>query len=873
MSTLRPGSRIGHYQVQDLLGAGGMGAVYRARDTKLGRDVAMKVLPDEFAHDGDRLSRFQREARVLASLNHPLIGQIYGLEEFEHTPCLVLELVEGPTLADRLNRGPVPVREALDISRQIAEAIQAAHERGVIHRDLKPANIKQTTQGVIKVLDFGLAKVFDNTPSEQSLSQSPTRLSGATQPHTLLGTLPYMAPEQLRGVAADERSDIWAFGCVLYELLTGKTAFARATSADTISAVTEHDPDWTLLPGDVSLAVRAVLRRCLRKDRARRMHHIADARIEIEEAILDHTRPEASAATARVAARSRWVPGIVAGVVIGAAIGLTGFYYQTSRMNQVRMRVEVGTPGPTNASVALSPDGRSIIFDQSPQGKSQLWIRPLDSAMAHALPGTELAIFPFWSTDNRSAGFFADGKLKRIEISGGPPQVIADAPNPRGGTWNSEGTIVFNADSAGPLVRVSLNNPNPVPVTRLEKGQGSHRYPQFLPDGRHFIYLALGTPDVSGVYVGSLDSLDSKRLLSSDSQAVYAYPDLLLFLRQGVLLGQHFDLKKLELVGNPIPEAERVGTAFTGQMTLSADSNGTIAYRSTAGSGSRMTWLDRSGNEQRSFGPTGNWTTVTLSMDETRVATQRLENGNVDVWVVETSRGAATRLTTDPADDEWPVWSPDDKRIVFDSNRKGSFDLYQLSVAEIGTESPILESTQTKTANSWSSDGRYLLFQAQGEKTGADLFALPLFGNAKPLPIAVRSFDQYSASFSPDSRWLAFESNESGQNEVYVQPFPTGEKIQVSLAGGGDVSWRRDGKEIFFLATDGTLMAAAVSIPSGAGPIHFAKPVPLFPTHYLTIGRGKAHGYAITRDGQRVLMPIPVDKTPPSITLLLNWTK
>jgi Tol biopolymer transport system component len=506
------------------------------------------------------------------------------------------------------------------------------------------------------------------------------------------------------------------------------------------------------------------------------------------------------------------------------------------------------------------------------EGTEQLWIRQLDSEGARPLPGTENALLPFWSADSRSLGFFANGKLKRIDLAGGPAQSLADASSGRGGAWNSEGTIVFNASSSGRLSRISRDGTSGV-ATQLQKDQGSHRYPQFLPDGRHFLYFALGKPEVSGVYVGSLDSIESKRIVSAEAQAVYAPPGYLLFLQQGTLLAQPFDLRKLELTGEPRPLAEHIATTFTGLMVVSAAGNGTVAYRTSAGDDARLTWMDRAGKEDGTFGPVGAWGPVDLSPDQTRVVTQKPEGGNMDLWMIEVARGAATRLTSNPADDEWPVWSPDGKKIGFDSNRKGAFDLYQLEIAGNGKETALVESTQTKGLAGWSPDGRFLLFTEKDEKTGSKLWALPLAGQAHPQLAVHRDGEQFTGSVSSDNQWLVYESNDSGRPEIYVQRFSEpGERSQISLDGGGDPRWRADGKEIFYVSPDGTLMAVTVSVAAGGKQITPSKPTPLFQTSSLSFGRGKEHGYAVSRDGQRFLLSVPIEKTAPPITILLNWT-
>jgi serine/threonine protein kinase/Tol biopolymer transport system component len=869
MATLQSGSRIGNYDVLAPLGAGGMGEVYRARDAKLGREVALKVISSQFIGDPDRLSRFQREARVLAALNHPNVAQIYGLEESGTVPCLVLELVEGETLSDRLRRGPIPFEEAIEISRQICEGLEAAHDRGILHRDLKPANVKLTRDGKVKVLDFGLAKIFEPDQTDVNSSQSPTVLSGATKPNVLLGTLAYMSPERVRGKNSDERSDVWAFGCVLYELLTGKLAFPGDSVADTIGAITKSDPDWSALPQAAYPNIHRLLRRCLQKNSAHRLRHIADARIEIEES-ANSSVDETTSPVVRAKLSWPWIVGTAVGLVIGAAVVLSAFYFRGRPVTGNKMRLEINVPGRISLVIAISPDGRSLVFDRAFEGQSQIWIRPMDSADARPVPGTDGGILPFWSPDNRSLGFFANGKLKRIEVSGGPAQVLADAPNGRGGSWNSEGTIIFNAASSGALSRI-LRDGTLGMATQLQKDQGSHRYPQFLPDGRHFIYYALGKPEVSGVYVGTLDSMESRRILSSDAQAVYAPPGYLLFLRQGTLLAQPFDEKKLELTGEPRPLAEHIATTFTGLMVVSAAGNGTVGYRTSAGENARLTWIDRSGKEIGSFGPSSPWGPVDLSMDETRVVTQKAESGNMDLWMIEVARGIATRLTSDPADDEWATWWPDGKRIAFDSNRKGAFDLYQMAIDGIGKEKPILESAQTKGVAGFSSDGRYMLFTAKNEKTGSKLWVLPLFGKGEAYLAVQRESEQFTGSLSPDNQWMVYESTDSGRSEIYVQRFSeSGDRSQISIDGGADPRWRSDGKEIFFVAPGGTLMASKVGVAAGGKQVQPEKPVSLFQTN-LTVGGGKEHGYAVTHDGQRFLLPVSVEKSTPPITILLNW--
>src|SRR6516162_6138394 len=562
------GTRVWTYDFVSLLGAGGMGEVYRAHDAKLRRDVAIKVLPAVVANDPSRVSRFQREALTLASLNHPYIGAIYGLEETSNGYALVLELVEGPTLAQRLASGrSIPVQEALLIARQIAEALEAAHEKGIIHRDLKPANIKVTPAGTVKVLDFGLAKAF----AGDSLTDL-SHVTAGSEDGLIVGTPSYMSPEQARGQPVTKQTDIWAFGCVLYELLTGKQAFHKETLTDTIVAVLEQEPDWQALAPTTPTAVRSLLRRCLQKDKDRRFRDIGDARIEIEEALAETKAPINDARSAsdldgeprrRVSGYKQWLPALIATVLIGTVI----IWMVASRTVTAppEVRFELATPlTPDPKSLAVSPDGQQIAFAATSNGRPQLWLRSLNSTSSRPLAGTDGGIFPFWSPDSRSIGFFNEGKLKVIDIDGGLVRVLANAPNPLGGAWNSDGTILFTPNYAGPIFRILSAGGDPAVVTRVEGQQASHRFPRFLPDGRHFLYYVPGgvntnaRTEARGVYVGQLDVGATRRLLDADAAAVYVPPGYLLFVRQRKLIAQKFDPAKQALSGNPFPIADQL---------------------------------------------------------------------------------------------------------------------------------------------------------------------------------------------------------------------------------------------------------------------------------------------------------------------------
>ena len=601
--------RLGPYHLHEPIGAGGMGEVYRARDTKLGRDVAIKILPRHFTSDPERLARFEREARILASLNHPHIGAIYGLEDVDGVRALVLELVGGETLADRIARGPIPVNDTLTIARQIADALEAAHEKGIVHRDLKPANIKITPDGVVKVLDFGLAKMAASDAVAADPAQSPTLTVGGTKEGVILGTATYMSPEQARGRPADKRADVWAFGVVLYEMLTGRRAFEGEAISEVLAKVIEREPDWTALPASTPARLRDLLRRCVRKDPKTRLQAIGDARVQIEELISGATEePPRSSPHSRAysvvrgshgasrrccsSSRRRWQfpPPVLLSSCTRS--GLTRF--------------EIATP-PTSdpVSFALSADGRQLAFVATAEGTSRLWVRPLDQVTARPLAGTEGARYPFWRPDGRAIGFFADGKLKWIELGSNVLHVPADAPNGRGGTWNSEDVIVFNPNGVGVLLRVMAAGGTPMPVTQLPSDQGSHRFPQFLPDGRHFLFLGgTGQADEQDMFVGTIDGGESKRVRAARSVAVFAAPASLLWVEEGVLVAQRFDPALGVVSGEPIPVVQDVGldeAVYRGMFAVSA--TGVLAHRTGRGERRQLTWVDRAGIARGTVGP------------------------------------------------------------------------------------------------------------------------------------------------------------------------------------------------------------------------------------------------------------------------------
>jgi serine/threonine protein kinase len=868
MGSFQTGSHVGSYQIVSAIGAGGMGEVYRARDTKLKRDVAIKVLPAEFASDADRLGRAQREAEVLASLNHPNIAQIYGQEDAGGTPCLVLEFVDGETLEQRIKQGPMSVSEALDVARQIADALDAAHERGIVHRDLKPANVKITTAGQVKVLDFGLAKALDAGPVD--VANSPTLVHSATGAGVILGTSGYMSPEQAKGKPADARSDIWAFGVVLFEMLSGKTAFQGETVVEILGGVLKSDPDWTALPATIPQPLTSLLRHCLQKDRNRRLRHIADARFQIDQALHEPAAPAAAPAIVPRGRQRIWKLSTLAGIIAAAAIAVWHFASAPSAAPETRLQI-VTLPATNLTSFAISSDGRKVVYEavSNSDSKDQLWLRKLESENAQPLAGTEGASLPFWSPDSRSVGFFADGKLKRIDIAGGAPQILADVPNSPSGAWNSDGTILFALSSTAPLQRVSANGGAVTPVTVLDPPrQVSHRFPRFLPDGRHFLFFAAGTPEGRGVYVGSLDKEPSKRLFDADSAASFLPPDQLLFVRQATLFAQHFDLRKLETDQDPVPIAESIpyNINWLAEPAFSVSQSGTVALRS--GKREReLIWMDRAGAQTGVVGgkDVAALGGIRLSPDGRTVATLRSVSGNLDVWLIDAMRGVLRRFTSDPADDNSPVWSPDGNYIAYNSRKgKGNHNIFRKAVNGAGADEMLVESPENKFPLDWSSDGRFILYQSESSKTGIDLYVLSL-ADRKSVPVAQTNAEEGLGRFSPDGYWIAFSSNETGRSEIYIQPFPTSgtKSSPISINGGTNPQWRPDGKELFYVSLDNRLIAVPITLRPN-GQVDTGTPMPLF-----SLRPGSDYN---ARDGQRFLIDTSTeDSSAMPITLILNW--
>ena len=871
--TLAPGFRLGDYEIESPIGAGGMGEVYRARDTRLGRTVAIKILPDAFALDPDRLARFEREARMLAALNHPHIGGIHGFEEDGGVRGLVLEFVAGETLSDRLASGPLPVDEALTYARQIAEALEAAHEKGICHRDLKPSNIKITPEPSVKVLDFGLAK-GDHDVAGSDLSHSPTITALGTLPNVILGTAAYMSPEQARGRLVDKRSDVWAFGCVLYEMLTGHQAFRGESLADTLSAILSRELDWQALPHETPPSIRRLLQRCVAKDPKKRLHDIADARIEIDDALSGAVE---SVVTSR---RYPFAPALMtlaalallgAGTLAGWLLSRTAAAPSVNRPSTVRYTLPA--TGLTSIGVPMiSRDGRQIAFVASKTGGSRaIWIQPLDGE-PREIPGTTDAAAPFWSPDGRSLGFFADGALKRVDLNGGALQRIARAEELTDGAWSSTGVILFSQRYALYQVAATGGTPTVVASLDLARQENSLRLPEFLPDGRRFLYVARsGRPENTSVYLASLDGGTPTRLFTTRSAVRLASPDRLLYLRDDALMAQSLDADNGKLLSTPQQVVGSFDPNLLGPLDFfSVSDTGVLAYRRPSGALSQLTWVDRMGRTVSTIGEPSNISNFKLSPDERGLVMDEAGRGLRSVWTVNLTTGVRARLTFEKWDDWQPIWSPDGLRILFGSYRDGPINMYVKPADGSGGDEVFMQSSIQKGPRDWSRDGRFILYTQDSSEMREDLFARRSTGNDEPIVIAATTAREFDGRFSFDVRWVSYVSNETGTDEVYVQPFPpTGGKWQISTGGGHSPRWRADGRELFYLTSDGEMRA--VSIAAGqsfaAGP-----PRTLFTMSGIGSGGAGSTSYEVTRDGQRFLMRLTKGSPQPSpISIILNW--
>jgi serine/threonine protein kinase len=885
------GTQFGSYQITSFLGQGGMGEVYRAVDTRLNRDVALKFLPAQFTSDPDRMARFQREAHVLASLNHSNVAGIYGLEESDRMRALVMELVEGPTIADRIAQGPLPVEDVLHIAKQMAEALEYAHERGVVHRDLKPANIKITIDGKVKVLDFGLAKAMSSDAQPGALSNSPTMSLAATQAGMILGTAGYMSPEQAKGKPVDRRADIWAFGVIVYEMLTGRPMFTGETASETMAQVMMKEPDWNTLPTGIPSRLRDLLRRCLNKDPRMRLRDIGDARVAIEETIATpqtEISPLTRTSPSTVPQWRRALPWVLVALLAGVTVVQLR---ETPAPPPEELRFSISLPDKTVLATPglprVSPDGKNVIFNVTGEGGAHLWIRALGSFDARPLSGTEGATgAPFWSSDSRWIVFSVGGKLKKIEIGGGPPQTLCDvAYDIFGGFWTADNKIVFGGSGGITQVPATGGTPSQVTIPDRNRGEAGHVFPSPLPDGVHFVYTRYApNSDVGGLYIGSLDAKPDqqglKPLLGELSISSYAPPidkssaGFLVFSRENTLLAQPLDTSRLELSGNAVPIAEAVATIVGTVAGFSMSSTGVLVYP-TGGSGDRhLTWYDRQGRQIGTAWNPGNYVEMNLSPDGGRLGVVRLLN-NTDIYVFDFMGNRSIRLTASASGETMPVWSPDGKTLLFRSDRNpGGFVAKSSNGA--GDEETVMKfDSAAGFPTDWSRDGRSLIYALNDAKTKRDLWVLNMEGEHKTTNFLQTSFNERQAKFSPEipgsPHYVAYVSDESGKDEVYVTTFPDPKvgKWPISSGGGYQPRWRRDGKELLYFTEDGKLMSVAVtlmpSFTAGAPKVLFQAPI---------YGGGttlEQHRWDLTPDGQRFLINTISGDVSSPIAVVVNW--
>ena len=867
-----------------------MGEVYQATDTKLGRSVAVKILPAAFAADSDRLSRFRREAQVLASLNHPNIAQIYGIEESKESRCIVMELVEGETLQARIKQGIVPFDEALAIAKQIATALEAAHEKGIIHRDLKPGNVMLTKDGNVKVLDFGLAKASESVASNSSLSNSPTMVSmGATNAGMILGTAAYMSPEQARGRTVDARTDVFAFGCVLYEMLTGRPTFDGEDAAEILSQVLQREPDWTLLPSTVPPRIRELLRLCLQKNLKNRRQTAADVRIDIDQALV-----EPVLAAALPSDRKRSAPWTMAVVASCLAIGLAAGYFVFTRGGSAApVFFSVLPPEQEDFAISItdasiSPDGQHIAFTTGIENVSKkLWIRSLHSPDARMVEKSDGAEGPFWSPDSRWVGFLdrTSRKLKKASIEGGNPVVLADAPYTGGrfsGTWNREGLILLGADTGRPIYRVSANGGVLEPQTKVGESEGGHFRPFFLPDGRHFL-LTVGSTDRAsrGIYAGDLDSQVLKPVLTGFSAtAVYSRSGHLLFVRESTLWAQAFDVSTLAVSGEAHRVVDSVSSIpgnVSAQSGFSISEDGTLLYRTGASTEtdqpSQLMWFDRKGSRLSLVGSPEVYLNPRLSPDGRRIGVQKGGPDKVAVWLIDVATGTSSRLTLG-GEGRFPAWSLDGGAVTFSTNS----GFFQKSAAGAGSEETILKRVRVSAnqLNDWSRDGKYLIASDIDKATNRDIFLISVgekTGEAQLQAFAATEANEVQGQISPDGKWIAYVTDETGVTEIVVDTFPKpGNKKLVSSSGGVQPRWSRDGKELFYVSLDRKLMSVPVLYKET---LAFGVPAVLFETPALratSYGLGTLAQYDISPDGQRFLINTATG-TPagPRLHIVLNW--
>jgi len=876
--TLSAGTLLGPYEIVSLVGSGGMGEVYRARDTRLSRTVAVKTLTTQVAHRPDLKARFEREARTLATLSHPHICSVFDVGRQDGVDYLVMEFLEGQTLAHRLRSSVLPLHETLKIAIQLADALDKAHRQNIVHRDLKPGNIVLTKSGA-KIVDFGLAKLVEDGRGPVGATGLATH-TPMTAEGTILGTMQYMAPEQLEAKEADARTDIFAFGAIVYEMVTGKRSFDGQSQASLIAAILDRDPPAmaTLQPMTPS-SLERVIRKCLAKDPDARWQSAGDLLEELKW-IADGTLGDTASAIAGEPKKKRLfaVWAAVSTILLAAALVAVGVLATRPKVQADEIRFEVPAPNISNPRhITISPDGRWLAFTASTETGTAIFLRRFESTKPELLIGTDGASSPFWSPDSREIAFFSGGRIKKINVTGGPVQNICDAPNLVGGTWNADGVIVFSA--AGVLNRTSAagGERRPITVRDESKQETGHAAPYFLPDGRRYLYNSWSPQQAnSAVYLASLDSNDRTKLLVGQSKAVYARSGYLLFQRQGILFAQRFDVDRGSLTGEPVRVTDEVSyDALSAEAAFDVSDNGRLIYFAGAGPAvdRQFVWRDQTGRLLGTEGKPGLYTTnFDLSPDGTQIAVgqRNLNDSRYDIWLVDWARNLSRRLTFDPAlsPNGNVVWSGDGKQVAFASTRAGNRDIYARNVNGVGAETPLLATPVDEWPEDWSEDGRYLAYGRNTTQNNGGLFALPLFGDRQPITIADTPFGEDEPRFSKDGRWVAYNSDESGTNQVYLVSFPAiDQKRQISTDGGVQPRWRRDGKELFYLGLDGRIMAVDLRIDAT---VDAGVPRALFNTR-LSVDPIRDQ-FAVTADGQRFLVQVPlVNGTPTPITVLVNW--
>ncbi len=874
------GKTLSHFKVIEKIGQGGMGEVYRAEDTNLSREVAIKVLPEQFTQDPQRLARFEREAKLLASLNHPNIAAIHSFEHSDDIHFLVLELVPGETLAERVAKGPLPVEEALEVCRQIAEGVEAAHEKGVIHRDLKPANVKVTPEGKVKILDFGLAKAFEDEIPAADISQSPTLTEEMTRAGVILGTAAYMSPEQARGEEVDKRADIFAFGCVLYELLTGKRTFSGKTITETLGAIIHKEPDWEALPGVTPGRIKELLDDCLQKEVHNRVHDVSQVRIQIKKALEKPIIlfPIGAVSATKPPLWKRVIPWSLASVaVIVAGVAIWSLTRPEVRPITRFPLVLPSDQQPTGADrhvVALSPDGTHLVYTAN----QQLYLRPMDQLEAIPIRGTEGGSRePFFSPDGQWVGFWVGGQLRKVPISGGAPVTLCEAVPPFGASWGQDDTIVFGQGPQG-ILKVSANGGTPEVLVTMDSAEGAWAHgPQILPGGEAVLFTLVlpGVPwDQAQIVVQSLETGERRVLISGGKDARYAPTGHLVYAQAGTLLAVPFDLKRLEVTRGPVPLVEGVADAgnVTGAAHFKFSSLGSLVYMPGAlGRENSLVWVDREGTERPVTAEKRDFTTPRISPDGRQISVAFYEDGERHAWIYNIERDSFSRLTFEGVDNAPLIWTRDGNWITFQSNRDGPNNLYQKPADGSGPAERLTTSESTQIPTSWTPDGSVLAFHAWSAASPRDIWLLPMEGDGEPQLLISSPNTDGAAAFSPDGHWLAYVSDETGQPHVYVRPYPElrGKWLVSGDESGGDPVWSPDGTELFYRSGDKMMVVSVQMEPTFSAD----KPRVLFEGSYLTSVTipGFYPYYDMSPDGKRFLMIKKEGADQAQINVVLNW--